>query len=287
MHRLSLLPRPEQLPAGLADHAVTQRADALPAIVTSVMWKNRSSGGEEPSAFSITSIAFGPCTWKRYDLRRPSVRSAHRWSSSTSHVVAAGLGVEGDPVQRGSAADEVEPVLLEVEEDHVADHVALRRARHEVLRPVDAEALEAVDREVGEQPQGVRPFHRQIVHVVRLVEEDARLLPGLLLVAPVRVLGRHPRKHVGPGRVVAQQLDRALGRVEQVLETPITHVDPPFSGRRPAAGGPRPRRAPLSGTSIRPFRLSSRAWIVAPRQVAGSIPARPIVSDVAQQRARS
>ena len=30
-----------------------------------------------------TCIAFGPCTWKRYDLRRPSVRSAVRWSSST------------------------------------------------------------------------------------------------------------------------------------------------------------------------------------------------------------
>ena len=55
----------------------------LPAIVTVVMRKNFSSGGVEPSAFSITFIAFGPCTWKRYDLRRPSVRSAVRWSSST------------------------------------------------------------------------------------------------------------------------------------------------------------------------------------------------------------
>ena len=56
----------------------------LPAMVTSLMWKNLSSGGGPPSSFSITCIAFGPCTWKRYELRRPSVRSAQRWSSSTS-----------------------------------------------------------------------------------------------------------------------------------------------------------------------------------------------------------
>jgi len=39
--------------------------------------------GGPPSAFSITPIAFGPCTWKRYDFRLPSVRSALRWSSAT------------------------------------------------------------------------------------------------------------------------------------------------------------------------------------------------------------
>src|ERR687892_58451 len=55
----------------------------LPAIVTAVVWKNSSSGGGSPSAFSITCIALGPCTWNRYDLRRPSVRSAVLRSSST------------------------------------------------------------------------------------------------------------------------------------------------------------------------------------------------------------
>ena len=54
----------------------------MPAIETVVMLKNFSSGGGPPSAFSITAIAFGPCTWKRYDFRRPSVRIAQRWSSS-------------------------------------------------------------------------------------------------------------------------------------------------------------------------------------------------------------
>ncbi len=86
-----------------------------------------------------------------------------------------------------------------MEEDHVADHVALGRAGDEVLRPVDAEALEAVHGEVREQLPGVRPFHRQIGHVVRLVVEDARPLPGELLVPPVRELGRDAGVDVRPG----------------------------------------------------------------------------------------
>ena len=81
----------------------------VPAIVTVVMWKNLSSGGCRRAASRSRCIAFGPCTWKRYDLRRPSVRSAQRWSSSTRDVVVAGLGVKGDPVERRCAADEVEP----------------------------------------------------------------------------------------------------------------------------------------------------------------------------------
>jgi hypothetical protein len=37
----------------------------LPAIVTAVVLKNLSSGGACPSAFSVTCIAVGPCSWKR------------------------------------------------------------------------------------------------------------------------------------------------------------------------------------------------------------------------------
>ena len=55
-----------------------------PAIITVVVWKNLSSGGGLPSAFSMTCIAVGPCTWKRNDLRRPSVRSAVLKSRSTA-----------------------------------------------------------------------------------------------------------------------------------------------------------------------------------------------------------
>ena len=208
----------------------------------------------EPSAFPITSIAFGPCSWKRYDLRRPSLRSERPHVELELHVVAAGLGVEGDPVHRGRAADEVEPVLLELEEDHVADHVALRGARHEVLRPVDAEALEAVDRETREQGRRVRPFHRQIVHVVRLVEEDARLLPRALLVPPVRVLGRHPGKTLAPdgllrnsstGLRLASSRSCRLRSPTSILRSP--GLDPPGGhGRAGPCGRGRPSAAPTS-----------------------------------------
>ena len=56
----------------------------LPAIVTVVVRKKPRSGGAPPSALSMIAIAFGPCTWKRKDLRRPSVRSALLRSRSTS-----------------------------------------------------------------------------------------------------------------------------------------------------------------------------------------------------------
>ena len=110
-----------------------------------------------------------------------------------------------------------------MEEDHVADHVAVGRARDEVLRLVDGEALEAVDGELGEQLERVRALHREVGHVVRLVEEHAGLLPGRLLVPPVRELGRDPRVDVRAGLRVAQQLDRALDRGEQVFKAPMTH----------------------------------------------------------------
>ena len=72
------------------------------------------------------------------------------------HLVAAGLGVELDPVRRRRAADEHELVLLEVEQDAVADDVAAVAARHELLGAVDREIVEAVDREVREELQRVR-----------------------------------------------------------------------------------------------------------------------------------
>ena len=143
------------------------------------------------------------------------------------HVEPARLGVVGDPVERRGAADEVEPVLGEMEEDHVADHVAVGRARDEVLGLVDGEALEAVDGQPGEQLERVRALHREVGHVVRLVVEHAGLLPGRLLVPPVRELGRDPRVDVRAGLRVAQQLHRALDRGEQVFKASVTHDCPP------------------------------------------------------------
>ena len=63
----------------------------------------------------------------------------------------------------------------------------------------------------------VRALNRQIVHVERLVEEDAGRLPRPLLVAPVRELRRHTGIDVRPRLCIAEQLDRVLCRRQQVV----------------------------------------------------------------------
>ena len=183
----------------------------FPAIVTVVMLKNFSSGAGPPSAFSITAIAFGPWTWNRYDLRRPSVRIAQRWSSSTVDVVAAGLRVVGDPVQRRRAADEVERVLAEVEEDHVADHVALRRAPGRSASPCRPRSPRSCSRR-GRRAASARPGPATARSAMWYdwLKSTQVCLPGGLLVPPVRVLGRDARVDVRAGLRVAQELDRAL-----------------------------------------------------------------------------
>ena len=45
------------------------------------------------------------------------------------------------------AADEVEQILVEVEEDHVADHIAVVVTGDELLRPARLKTLEAINAE--------------------------------------------------------------------------------------------------------------------------------------------
>jgi hypothetical protein len=143
-------------------------------------------------------------------------------------VLVAGLRVIGDPVEGRRAADEVVALLVEREEDHVADHVAGRRTRDELLGLAGGEVGEGVDAQPGEERQRAGALHHQLGHVVALVVEHARLLPGDLLVAPVRELGRHPRIDVRPGLCVAQQLDGVVSRSEQLFQTAVSHGDPPL-----------------------------------------------------------
>ena len=122
-------------------------------------------------------------------------------------LVAAGLRVELDPVHGGSAPDEQQLVLIEIEKDAVADHVAVVAARHHLLRLVRREVGEAVDRKVGRQPQGVGTGNRHLRHVVRLIVEHDGLLPADLLAAPVAELDRNDGIDVSPHLRVAQQVD--------------------------------------------------------------------------------
>jgi hypothetical protein len=155
-------------------------------------------------------------------------------------VEAAGLGLEAEPVRRGRAADERELLLALVEEDAVADHVAGRRRRDVLLRHPHRVVRGAVDRRRGDQVDRAGAAQHQVHHVVRLVVEHDGLAPGALLAAPVRELGRDDRVDVGADLRVAQQLDGAVGRVEDFLQVARCHPllrdvrtpSPPAASRR-------------------------------------------------------
>ena len=138
-------------------------------------------------------------------------------------VVLAGLAVVLDPVVHRRASDQIESVLFEVKEDDVADHVAVVIAGDELLGLARSEILEAVHAEHGEHLERVRSLHVHVGHVVRLVEQDARVPPGALFVSPVRELAGDDRVDVRSGLRIAQQFDRTAGGVQHVLEALVTH----------------------------------------------------------------
>jgi hypothetical protein len=140
-------------------------------------------------------------------------------------VVAAGLGVELQPVRAGSAADVHVLVLALVEEDAVADHAAVGGGGHELLRRVQREIREAVDAGVGQQLQRVGSGDEEVDHVVGLVEEHRGLAPGDLLASPVGEFGRNDRVDVCPELRVAQVFDGVSRLVEDFLQI-AGHVVP-------------------------------------------------------------
>jgi hypothetical protein len=123
-------------------------------------------------------------------------------------VVLAGLGVEVHPIAGGWTSDQAQRVLVEIEQNRVADHVSVRRAGHELFALVDLEILEAVHTEIGQQLHRVRAFDVQVRHVMRLVEQGAGFAPRPLFVSPVREFMTHDRKGVGSDLRIAQQLNR-------------------------------------------------------------------------------
>ena len=126
-------------------------------------------------------------------------------------------------VGRAPSADVAQLVLLEVEQDAVADDVAVVAAGRELLGAVDGELREAVGREVRDELKGVRSFEVLLDHVVRLIEEHAGLAPGALLVAPVGVLGGHDGVDVRADLRIAQHVDGVAGRFQQVFQALLAH----------------------------------------------------------------
>ena len=115
--------------------------------------------------------------------------------------------MELDPVRRRVAADIDHAVFGEIEQDAVADDMTVVGDRRELLGLVDGEILERVGRQMRQQLDRVRTFDEQVHHVVRLVEQDAGVAPGALLVAPVGELGCDHRIDVGADLRIAQHLD--------------------------------------------------------------------------------
>jgi len=67
------------------------------------------------------------------------------------HAATAALGVEQHPVERGCTTDQIELVFRQVEQDHIADDVAIMAAGYKLLGLVGSKALETIDAEPVEK----------------------------------------------------------------------------------------------------------------------------------------
>ena len=123
-------------------------------------------------------------------------------------VVAAGFSVVTNPVGGRSAADEDQFILLQVEQDAVADHMAAVADRNVLLGAVNREVGKAVDGGVGDELDGVRPLDIDVHHVMALIEQYGAVAPCMLFAAPVVEFGSYDRIYVGADLGVAQQINR-------------------------------------------------------------------------------
>ena len=220
LHVLALLPRPEELEPGHAGHPVVQGAHLPPADRELAHVEELDLGQRAAVRLLQHLHRRRPLDLEAVELTPARGVDGRPLVPRHVHVVVTGLGVVLHPVVRGGTADEADPVLLQVEEDRVPDHVAVVVAHDELLRLVRREVLERVHAEVGEELDRVRALDLEVQHVVRLVEERAGLAPRHLLVPPVRELGRHRRVDVRPDLRVPGHLDGAPDRLQLLLEAP-------------------------------------------------------------------
>src|SRR5690606_19933356 len=223
---LALLVRAPDLESRCSGHAVTQRAHGPPRDL------NRAHVEELDllDRAAVQLLDHLPRV-RALDLVAVALANdglAHRPGRGTIvlldlDVVAAGRGVELDPVRRRRASDIDELVLLEMEEDAVADDVTVVRDGNVLLGLVDAEVCEAVDRRLGEQLQRVRAFDVEVHHVMGLIEEHARLTPRALLVAPVRELGGNHRINIGTDLRIPKQINGIPYRLQQIFQASLAH----------------------------------------------------------------
>jgi hypothetical protein len=249
-HRLAVLPGAEELEAGLAGHAVPQAAHAA-ALDGELGHVEELDVGQRGAGHLLDQCGGGGALQLvPVELRRTGRPDGGVVVTLGRGVVVAALEVEGDPVDDHRVPDEIEQLLLEVEEDGVADQVAVGVHRDELLRLADAEVRERVHGQVAEQPECVGPREEEVGHVVRLVEQRTGLHPRPLLGAPVGEL-RLDREGARREGEIPQQLDRATGAGEGRGQTLGGHVGAAF--RRGDGQEKRPARVRRrTGTSPRP-----------------------------------
>ena len=207
MNDLVVLPWAPHLEARLAGHAVAQRADFFACDlqarhVEELELRRRltcrlANHFHRARALDLVAIQDGVAL----SIERVVV-------SPDAHVVAARRRVIVEPVDGRRNTDGLVLVVLEVEQDVVADHIAVVVDRHELLRHVDREVRDAIDRELADHLQRVTAFDIEVGHVVRLIEQNRSTSPGQLLVAPVREFLHHARHHGRRSLRLPQQLDR-------------------------------------------------------------------------------
>ena len=166
MNGVTFSHRAEKLKTGLTRHAMTQRADLLagnlhPAHVEELQVRrglasrcfNHLSGVRPLNLVAIVDATERIGTGSRTLV------------ISQLHVILADFGIVHDPVQRRRTTDQIKALIIEIEQNDVADDIAIGRARHELLRLAGDEALEAVDAETIEQRERAGAFDKQFRHV--------------------------------------------------------------------------------------------------------------------------
>ena len=74
------------------------------------------------------------------------------------HVITSRFGVKLHPIGNNRAADQDHLVGLQAERDRVANNLAIIIAGQYLLRFIPSETLEAVDRDIRQQPDDVGAF---------------------------------------------------------------------------------------------------------------------------------
>ena len=163
MHLVLLGVRPPDFEPRRAGHAVAQRAHLAAGDVEPVDVEELDVG-DRPAVHLLQHLGrVGAldlvAVVHAVDLLAVGARGRARVAAELD-VVLAERGVELDPVGGRRAADQDELGLGLAEDDHVADHVAVGRDRHEVLGAAGGEVGEAVDGEAFEQRWRRRALRR-------------------------------------------------------------------------------------------------------------------------------